>query len=274
MLRPSDLVSSRELLLNLTLRELRGKYKRSVLGWAWSMLNPLATVAIFSLVFRFFLKIQVPPGDPSGLNGFALWLLCGLLTWNLFSNSLNGAMGSLVTNSSLVRKVYFPREALPLSNIASNVVSSLIEFGVLAAILLIAGNMVLPWIPLLLLLVIVGLPFVIGISLMLSVLNVYFRDVQYLTSIVLQALFYATPIVYPITLVPQRHEVFGVDVPVLRIYRLNPLVRLVEAVRDVFYDLRWPPLGDIAYILVVGLVVLVGGLMVFSRFEGRLAEEL
>jgi ABC-type polysaccharide/polyol phosphate export permease len=274
MLRPSDLVTSRELLLNLTLRELRGKYKRSALGWAWSMLNPLATVAIFSLVFKFFLKIQVPAGDPSGLKGFALWLLCGLLTWNLFSNSLNGAMGSLVTNSSLVRKVYFPREALPLSNIASNVVSSLIEFGVLAAILLIAGNMIVPWIPLLLGLIVVGLPFVVGLSLMLSVLNVYFRDVQYLTGIVLQALFYATPIVYPITLVPERHEVLGRDVPILQLYRLNPLVRLVEAVRDVFYDLRVPPIGDIVYILGVGLVVLAGGLAVFSRFEGRLAEEL
>jgi ABC-type polysaccharide/polyol phosphate export permease len=265
---------SRDLLWNLTLRELRTKYRRSFLGWAWSMLNPLATVAIFSLVFKFFLKIQVPAGDPSGLKGFALWLLCGLLTWNLFSNSLNGAMGSLVTNSSLVRKVYFPREALPLSNIASNVVSSLIEFGVLAAILLIAGNMIVPWIPLLLGLIVVGLPFVVGLSLMLSVLNVYFRDVQYLTGIVLQALFYATPIVYPITLVPERHEVLGRDVPILQLYRLNPLVRLVEAVRDVFYDLRVPPIGDIVYILGVGLVVLAGGLAVFSRFEGRLAEEL
>lgn len=274
MLRPADLISSRELLLNLTLRELRGKYKRSTLGWAWSMLNPLATVAIFSLVFKFFLKVQVPAGDPSGLNGFALWLLCGLLTWNLFSNSLNGAMGSLVTNASLVGKVYFPREALPLSNIASNVVSSLIEFGVLATILLIVGNMVLPWIPMLLLLIVVALPFIVGLSLMLSVLNVYFRDVQYLTGIVLQALFYATPIVYPISLVPERHEVLGRDLPLLDIYRLNPLVRLVEAVRDVFYDLRFPPVGDIAYVLGVGLVVLVCGLAVFSRFEGRLAEEL
>lgn len=274
MLSPSALVTSRELILNLTLRELRGKYKGSILGWAWSMLNPLATVAIFSLVFRFFLKIEVPAGDPSGLNGFALWLLCGLLTWNLFSNCLNGAMGSLVGNAALVGKVYFPREALPLSNILANIVSSLIEFGVLAAILLVAGNMVIPWIPMVLVLIVAALPYIVGLSLMLSVLNVYFRDVQYLTGIVLQALFYATPVVYPISLVPERHEVLGMDVPVLQIYRLNPLVRLVEAVRDVFYDLRFPAFADVAYVVVAGLVVLVGGLLVFSRFEGRLAEEL
>ena len=99
----------RDLAVNLTLRELRGRYKRSVLGWTWSLLNPLATVAIYSLVFSFFLKVQPPVGKPSGLKSFALFLLCGLVPWNFFQNGLNMGLGSLVSNGNLIKKVYFPR---------------------------------------------------------------------------------------------------------------------------------------------------------------------
>ena len=161
----SELSSSGELMTNLTLRELRGKYKRSVLGWTWSLLNPLATVAIFAVVFRYFLKITVPPGNPSGLSNFALFLVCGLLPWNYLSNGLNGSMGALVGNANLVKKVYFPREALVVSNVASWAYSLLIEFAVMTVVFLVFGNMVLPWLPLVLLMVVLLTVFVLGVSL-------------------------------------------------------------------------------------------------------------
>ncbi|MEN3315465.1 MAG: hypothetical protein V7605_1699, partial [Acidimicrobiaceae bacterium] len=155
MTRLAELAASRELVVNLTLRELRGKYKRSVLGWAWSLLNPLATMVIFSVVFLYFLKVTFPPGQPSGFDSFPFALLIGLLPWNFVSNGMNGSMDALIANSNLVKKVYFPREVLVFANVASSVVTLLIELSVLSVALMIAGNFVLPWLlPVVLLVVI------------------------------------------------------------------------------------------------------------------------
>ena len=267
----AELAGSRELFANLTLRELRGKYKRSLLGWTWSLLNPLATMVIFTLVFRFFLKVEIEPGNPSGLHVFALFLLCGLLPWNFLSNGMAGSMGALIGNSNLIKKVFFPREILVASNIASWVVSFLLEMGVLAVVLLAAGQFVIPWLVPALGLVIVQTMFVLGLGLLLSVLNVYFRDVQHLISILLQIWFYATPIVYPITVVRDALE----DRPGLfTLYKLNPMVRFVEAYRDCLYDLRFPALLDSLYLLGVSAATLALGVFVFSRLEPKLAEEL
>jgi lipopolysaccharide transport system permease protein len=267
----AELAESRELFVNLTLRELRGKYKRSVLGWTWSLLNPLATMVIFTVVFRFFLKVQIEPGDPSGLHVFAIFLLCGLLPWNFLSNGMSGSMGALISNSNLIKKVFFPREILVASNIASWVVSFLLELGVLAVVLVVAGNFVLPWLVPALGLVMVQTMFVVGLGLLLSVLNVYFRDVQHLIGILLQIWFYATPIVYPISVVGDALD----DSPGLfTLYKLNPMVRFVEAYRDCLYDLRFPALLDSVYLVGVSAATLALGVFVFSRLEPKLAEEL
>jgi lipopolysaccharide transport system permease protein len=267
----AELAESRELFVNLTLRELRGKYKRSVLGWTWSLLNPLATMVIFTVVFRFFLKVDVEPGNPSGLDVFAIFLLCGLLPWNFLSNGMSGSMGALIANSNLIKKVFFPREILVASNIASWVVSLLLELGVLAVVLVVAGNFVLPWLVPALGLVIVQTMFVVGLGLLLSVLNVYFRDIQHLIGILLQIWFYATPIVYPITVVRDALA----DHPALfTVYKLNPMVRFVEAYRDCLYDLRFPALLDTLYLFGVSAATLALGVFVFSKLEPKLAEEL
>src|SRR5680860_302495 len=265
---------ARELTWNLTLRELRGRYKRSTLGWTWSLLNPLSTVLVFSIVFKFFLKIEPPVGDPSGLHNFALFLLCGLVAWNYLSNSMNASMDALVGNRNLIEKVYFPREVLVVATVLSLLVSLLIELAVLAVILLIVGNMVLPWIPVVLVLVAIQTLFVLGIGLLLSVLNVYFRDVKHLMGIVLQALFYSAPIVYPLSLVPEKAELFGWVFPLRRIYELNPLVTIVGTYRDVLYDLRFPPFNDVAYLLAWSVGLFAVGFWVFNRLEPRLAEEV
>jgi lipopolysaccharide transport system permease protein len=274
MSRLSDYAGTRDLTVNLTLRELRSRYKRSVLGWTWSLLNPLATVAIYTLVFSYFLKIIPPVGHPSGLKSFALFLLCALIPWTFFSNGLTMGLESLLSNSNLIKKVYFPRELLVLSTVASLVVTMLIELGVLSVILLLAGNMVIPWIPVVLLLVAIEAALVFGIALALSVCNVYFRDVKHLVGIVLQVLFYMCPIVYPITYVPLHAHVLGVQIPLLRIYMLNPLVRLMQAFRDALYNLRFPPLWDLAYIIIWAVGLLAFGLWAFSKLDRRLAEEV
>jgi ABC-2 type transport system permease protein len=272
MTRLAEYAEARELTLNLTLRELRSRYKRSALGWTWSLLNPLSTVIVFSVVFAFFLKIDPPTGHPSGLHNFAMFLLCGLLPFNFLSNGMNGALDSLLSNSNLIRKVYFPREVLVVSTILSLLVTLLVELAVLCVLLLLLGNMVLPWIPVLLVIVVIQSVFVLGIGLMLSVLNVYFRDVKHFIGIALQALFYSAPIVYPIRFVEDAAT--RTSFPVLRVYELNPLVRFVDSYRAVLYDLRFPALSDMLYISVWAVAMLALGLFVFHRLDRRLAEEV
>lgn len=264
-----ELRGSRDLTLNLTLRELRGRYKRSVLGWTWSLLNPLATMAVFTIVFSKLLKIEPPPGDPSGLDVFALWLLCGLLPWNFMSASMTGGMSALVGNANLVKKVWFPREALTVAAVGACGFSLLIELGVLSVALLIAGNLVLPWLPVALAVVGLQVLFALGIALLLSVCNVYFRDTQHLIGIVIQLWFYGTPIVYPFTHVEDNASGTLYD-----LYRLNPMFQFVEAYRDIFYDLRFPSTGRWALLLGWTVASVAIGWSVFRRLEHKLAEEL
>ena len=272
MSKLSEISASRELIVNLTLRELRSRYKRSVLGWAWSMLNPLATVVIYTIVFKYFFKAPGPVGRPSGLANFSMYLFVGLTAWNFFNTSVNGSMAALVGNAGLIKKVYFPREGLVFATVASNAVSFLIELAVAGVILLFLGNNIIPWIPVVLLLVVIELVFVTGLGLMVSVANAYFRDMQYLIgSILLQVLFYLSPIVYPIKAV---YDATDGNPLMRRLYTANPTVQFVEAFHRVLYDLRWPTLANFAYLTLVALVSLVLGLFVFHRFEGNLAEEL
>lgn len=266
--------ASRELMGNLTLRELRGKYKRSLLGWAWSLLNPLATMLVYTLVFGFFLKVPPPRGEPSGLKNFAVYLMCGLLAWNFFTAGVMGSIGALIGNANLVKKTYFPRELLVGSLVASSVVSFLIEIGLLTFALLLFGNVVLAFLPMALVLVGMLTLFTLGLGLAFSVLNVYFRDVQHLVNILFQVWFYLTPIVYPIDIVPEHAVIFGRNLPARTLLELNPMVGFVECFRDLLYDLRMPPTGMLAYLSVVSLTAFGGGLYLFGRLEGRLAEEL
>jgi ABC-type polysaccharide/polyol phosphate export permease len=285
----ADLSQSRDLLVNLTLRELRGKYKRSVLGWTWSLVNPIAQVAIFSLVFGVLLKIQIPKGHPSGIHNFPVFLFCGVLPFNFVANGLNGSMLSLLGNAGLIKKVYFRREILIVSAVMSFVVTFGIELAVLMVFVMILGSFVLPWLPMVALLVVILTVYAIGLGLLFSVLNVYFRDMQYLVAIGLQLWFYASPIIYPLTRVPTNKTVGGHtvqvaghavttgghDIPVRAIYTvINPMVSFVECFRAVLYDRRWPPMNLLGYASVWALVMLWIGVVVFRRYEPRLAEEL
>ncbi|HMG40591.1 MAG TPA: ABC transporter permease [Acidimicrobiales bacterium] len=274
MTKLQEITSRRELFVNLTLRELRGKYKRSVLGWAWSLLNPLTTMLVYSIVFT-LLGAVPETGDPSGLRSFAFFLMCGLIPYNFISNGLNGGLMSLLGNGNLVKKTYFPREILVAASTSAALVQYLIELGLLVVALLFVGNVVLPWIPVILLLVVFQTLFVLGISLVLSAAAVYFRDLQHLMGLVLQVWFFSAPIVYSRDLVDQnlRDGSFSSRLFDLN-FAINPLVRFVSAYRSLFYDLRWPATADLVYIAVVSLLTLAVGFWAFGRLEGRLAEEL
>ena len=266
----ADLSRSRDLLVNLTLRELRGKYKRSVLGWSWSLLNPLATMIIFSLVFGLLLKVPFTVGDPSGLHNYPAFLLCGLLAWNFLSNVMNGSMMALLGNAGLIKKVFFPREVLVFATVAALGWSFIIEIAVLAVFLVALGNMVVPWLPGVIVLMVLLAVFATGIGLIVAVLNVYFRDLQYLVGIGLQLWFYATPIIYPISKVQDSSLPDWAQT----LYKMNPMVGFVDIFRDLLYNLQFPDWWQVLYVTVWSVGILFIGMAVFRKFEPRLAEEL
>ena len=257
-----DVWAFRELLLNLVRKELKVKYKDSVLGFVWSLARPMFLLGIYYVVFDLVLG--------AGIKDFAFYLFAGLIAWDLFGSTLSAATMSIVGNAGLIKKVYFPREILVAASVASFDVSFLIELGVLAVALLVFGNFVLPWLLMALLIVAIMTLFVLGVSLALSVLNVYFRDVQHFVGILLMLWFYASPIVYPITYVPKEWQ----GLPLRHIYTFNPMVRFAETMRDVLYDLRFPGLTDMVFLVVVSAATLAVGMWIFSRLEPRLAEEL
>jgi lipopolysaccharide transport system permease protein len=263
-----------ELLWNLTLRELRGKFKRSALGWLWSVINPLASIAIYTIVFGVFFEVETPVGDPSGLQVYGFYLVCGLLPWTFVANGLNGATASIVGNEGLVKKVYFPRWVLPASSTLAWLANFGVELAVLGVVLLAVGNFILPWVPVVVALMVLQAGFVLGLGLMLSAGNAYFRDVQHFLGIALNVWFYATPIIYPPDLPPEEATLLGVTIPVRTLVDLNPMAIFVDAYRDALYDLRWPALTQWAAMTAIALTTLALGSLVFRRLEPRLAEEM
>lgn len=275
--RFEGLTYPKDLLINLTLRELRGKYKRSTLGWAWSVINPAVTIIVYTIVFSFFLRVEPPVGDPSGLDSYAFFLMSGLLPWMFLSNGVMGSVGSLTGNESLIKKVYFPRSVLPTSSVLSWLAAFTIELGVLSFLLItIGGNMVLTWVPVLVVVIAIQTLFVLGLGLFLSPINAYFRDVEHFTTIFLSVWFWATPILYPESVFYHEDgsakELLGIPLPDLM--NLNPMAHFVTAYRDLLYSLRFPAFTTWAAMLVSTAAVLAMGLWVFRRLEPKLAEEL
>jgi ABC-2 type transport system permease protein len=267
-----------ELLLLLVKRELGGKYKSTVLGQLWSLANPIATIVIYSLVFGLIFRVQPPPGDPSGLDNFAIFLVVGLLPWLFFANVLNQAAQSIVANGPLVQKVYFPRALIPVSLSLAALTNWSLEMLVLVVALLIVGSNVLPFLPLVLLAMLVLAVFATGVGMVASIVNVYFRDFSYLLTILLQFGFFLAPILYPITMIAslsdQSGGIFGTNITYLQIYSLNPMVAFTEIFRGLMYDNRIPSWELWLEGSLWATFAVLAGALLFKRTEKRLAELL
>ena len=264
-----DLVASQDLLWNLTLRELRGKYRRSFLGWTWSLLNPLALVGIYWFVFSVVFGSQPPIGNPSGIKTYALYLLCALLPWSFFNLITGLGMSSLLGNGGLVRTVAFPRQTLVFAQSIFSLVQFTIEMTLLTVILLFAGSPLLHLLPLTMLQMLLLACFSTGIALALSVMLVYFRDLTYLWTIINQVYFFMTPIIYDPSLLEDKAT------PLIRsLLRWNPMSVFVDAFRKTMYDGRAPAAANIAGLFAAAALSMAFGLLVFSRGVRRLAEEV
>jgi len=264
-----DIVASRGLLWNLTLRELRAKYRRSIVGWGWSMLNPLSQMLIYTVVFGAIFGVQAPPGDPSGITIYSLYLLSGILPWGFINLICGLGLQSLLNNAHLIRKVNFARETLVFSEVLFCLVQFSIEMSLLCIVLLIFGSPLLPWLPMLVFLMLLLAAFSAGVALILSIGSVFFRDLRYLWTIVSQVWFFSTPVIYDPARVEERISGFWYSV-----YHWNPSTAFVRSFRHVTFDGRAPELSDLVVLVVVSAVSLTLGLAVFNRFSRRIAEEL
>lgn len=259
----------RELLTHLTLRELRSKYKRSFFGWAWSLATPLVNMIVYSIVFSYFFHAAVLPGEPSGLHIYALFLMCGMLPFNFMQGAVMGCIATLIGNGNLIKKTYFPRELLPASTVFSNLVSHFIEMGILLVALLAFGNWrALVYLPITIVLILLTTIFALGLGLALSVLNVYFRDIQYFMTIFFVVWFFMTPVVYSLDTLTHVSSV------VKDLLKLNPMTDAVLSFRATLYDGTHPGWLEFSYFAIFAIGLYFVGRAIFNRFEGRLAEEL
>lgn len=261
--RLRELAGYRNLVSNLTLRDLKLKYKGSVLGILWSLLNPLLMMTIYTVVFSVFLRAVVLP------NYWAL-VLGGILAWTFFASAVASATVAFVRNSNLINKVAFPVEALPISSVLASFVNFVIMLAILLVVLVVARVPLGPSLVLLPVIVLALLGFAIGVGLLFATLTVYFRDLEHLVGLGLTAWFYLTPILYPLDARALPHAAARyVD-----LLKLNPLTWYLESIHAVLFYGRWPDPLLFALMLASSLVALVAGYLFFAWLRPRIPEEV
>lgn len=270
MSSPAHIWSYRTLIASLVRRDLRAKYKRSLLGSLWSLLNPASTLLIYTLVFGVFLGGEAPLAGNGRLRNFAVFLFSALVAWNAFSSVYTSTLAAFAGAGPLLNKVYFPPECPALAATGGQLIQTGLEASILLIVLAALGNISLHafLVPLILLQpVALGL----GLGLVASLLNVQFRDIAYLSGIALQLLFYSTPIVYRLDQVPERA---GSWLPLRLIISANPITHVADQMREVTYFLRAPSATSVLYSAGTSAFVLLLGWWIFGRRAPEVIEEL
>jgi len=253
-----ELYEYRQMIFGLVKKDLRGRYKGSVLGFLWTFINPLLQLLVYTFVFSIVLR--------AGIEKYYLFLFVALIPWIFFSTAVAGGAGCVLAQKGMVTKIYFPREVLPISHVTSAFVNMLYTFIVVIAVVFIAG--VTPSILALLCLpviMIVEYLLALGIAMIVSAVTVFFRDMEYIIGIVVMAWQFLSPVMYSQDAVPES----------LRgIFMMNPMTPVIMAYREVLYYGNVPHLGTLLTAVVMGIVFLVIGFVVFGRLKKRFAEEL
>jgi ABC-type polysaccharide/polyol phosphate export permease len=244
-----QLWSYRELLRNLVERDIKVRYKRSVLGFAWMLLNPLITMVVFTVIFREIFGME---------HDYPLYVIAALLYYNFFSLGSSQGLNSVVASGGLIRKVAVPKAVFPLASVVANLVNFGLSLIPLAAVMLFTGARITPALLVLPVAVVAGFMFTYGISLALAAMNVFYRDVRWFYDSALLLIFYMTPIIYPAKVVPERFRL---------VLAVNPLTRLLELFRMPIYEGRSPSAADLAIGLAIGAGTLLVGWFVFHRYE-------
>ena len=252
-----NIYNYRELLKTNIKKEVRGKYKNSVLGVFWSFLNPLLQILVYTIVFQVILK------NPQ--ENYVVFLCAGLIPWTFFSTAISRSAFTIIENGNILKKVYFPREILPISVVTSETINFIISTVIIVGIVLANGigfNIYMLCYPIILL---AQYLLTLGISFVLAGITVYFRDLQHLIGIALQLLFYATPIVY---------SADGIPANLSWVLNLNPMTYIIDAYRDIFYNQTMPNLGGLCLFIVIAIIGCAIGYCIFNKLQKGFAEEL
>lgn len=253
-----ELYAYREMIFSLVRRDLKGRYKGSALGFLWTFINPLLQLGVYTMVFSVIMR--------SGIKDYYLFLFVALIPWIFFSTSIAGGSSCIWAQQDMVKKIYFPREVLPIAFVTSQFVNMILSFLVVFAVLLVSGRG-FNILALLCLPVIMLVEFLLSLSVAFisSAVTVYLRDVEYILGIITMAWQFLTPVMYSVDQVPQKLSI---------VFALNPMTPVIIAYRDILYYKKVPEFGTLLHAFVLGLVLLVVGVVVFSKLKRRFAEEL
>lgn len=261
--------SYRNLIWTFAQREMKARFKGTALGWAWSLVIPIATLVIYSVVFSVIMRMA-PPAFGNGKDGiYFVWLFCGLVAWSFFANSLNAGVSGLLGVGALLKKIYFPAYTPIVGSTISTGIQSSIEMGVLVALLAVFGNV--GWTYLLIpFWVAIYFVFCASIATIVAMYNVYFRDLAHIVGVILQMLFYLTPIIYPVTLIPETVK----GLPLRTFVEWSPFTQFIELFRDLIYHLTPGEWTQWVYVLAVTGVLAMLAIVVVRKRGQDLGEEL
>lgn len=253
-----ELYAYRQMIFSLVKRDLRGRYKGSFLGFLWTFLNPLLQLCVYTLVFSVIMKF--------GIEKYYIFLFVALVPWLFFGTCLTTGASCILSQQDMVKKIYFPREVLPVSFVISQFINMLLTFIIIFIVLFISGiglNLVtIMYLPIIM---IIEFILALGITMLTSALTVYFRDLEYILGIISMVWMYLTPIIYSQDSIPQNF---------LPILRLNPMTPIIIAYRDILYYSQMPELETLYQAGLFGVSILLIGCFAFSRLKRHFAEEL
>lgn len=253
----------RGFILGSVKREFQSKYRNSLLGAAWTVINPLAMIVVYTVIFAQVMRAKLPGVDSTF--AYSIYLCAGILTWGLFAEITGRAQNMFLEHANLIKKLSFPRLCLPVTVVANAGLNFAIVFGLFTAFLVVSGNFP-GWAYLALLPILaIQVAFAIGLGISLGVLNVFFRDVGQFFGIFLQFWFWLTPIVYPVTILPERLQ------PLMS---LNPMAHLTHAYQTILVSGQWPSWQTLWPVTVLALLLCALGFYLFRKHAGEMVDEL
>lgn len=252
-----EILNYSEFLKSNVKKDIRGKYKGSFLGVLWSFINPLLSVVVYAIVFHYIMRFQI--------DNYLIYLIAGIIPWTFFTASINSGMNSILFNANIIKKVYFPREILPISSVTSGLVNFLISCVIILIFAIFSGVGIGYSILFLPIVVLIQYIFTLGIVFILSAVEIYVKDIEHIVNFVISMLFYVTPILYTPNYVPEKMRF---------ILKLNPMAYIIEAYHDIFYYKNIPNFMNMGIIFCISIVIFVIGHKIFRKLQKGFAEEV
>ena len=256
-----EIIDSRELLFALVHRDLMGKYRETFIGFFWNVINPLVMLAVYTFIFSVVFEAKF--GDSGVPSNFALYLFCGLVPWTAFAEGLNKSAGVIISHTDMVKRAMLPLEVLPSYAVLSNVVTELIGLGILLAATIIIVRDLSVFVLIVPLLIVAQAFLTLGLGMLFASLTVFFRDMEHVVGVALTVLFFLTPILYPVAMMPEK---------IRFVIWLNPMALIVTMFRDAILENRMPNLWMLGVFSLWAFVLFAGGLYFFKKTKGEFAD--